>query len=1303
MARVALLSQGARSAQVPAAVLPPAAKLPIFREGEDVDAFIEHFESVARDYGLEDSAKKVHMSASLSGKAREAYNTLPPEGTYADLCRALRAQYRLTPEAYRRKFRDIRKRPDETWAQCSVRLDKALTNWEQLSSIPLREFILLEQVYSFMPQDIAVQVRDSHPDDLMAAARRADGYEEARRDAREGTGLRSVGQGRHPRMPDRGTLPHRSGEKSPSSAQPHPPVSCWNCGMRGHLRRDCPALTSAQPGRYQKGNLVQVVDHADCFQSVTGEREDYLAIFLSIVEGKVRDTIRDTGATCVFVDESLVSPSAKRGKSCWVTGVQGCFQAERPCVQICVDTPYFEGVVWAVALERPPCSLLIGNTITFVDGRKERVSTQLPPGVTAGVVTRSASQPRRALEPVRTPVSPSDSALKVDRQTVQSLQRKDPSLAKVQELARTGSESPRDGTQYVFKQGTLFRVFAKQGRSFKQLVVPSELRPTVLALGHDSSMAGHLGVRRTQERIWQDFYWPGCSSDIRQYCRSCEVCQRTTPKGQNVRVPLGTVPIVGEPFSKVAVDLVGPIHPSSARGHHYILVMVDYATRYPEAVPLRSIDTPTVAEALWQMWTRVGVPDQVLSDQGTQFMGNVMREVHQLLGIKGLFTSPYHAQANGLVERFNATLKKMLQRLCVKRPRDWDRLVPAVLFAYREVPQESMKFSPFELLYGRTVKGPMSILRRVWTQEDFQGDDPARTESEYVVDLRNRVKERSKERWFDQGDEVLLLLLVRHNKLQVSWQGPFKVLERVGDWDYRISVRGKSKLYHANLLKKFLRRERAAAAYCPTVIEDKSEATELGGGSSAIPCVPLTAEESFKDVVLGADLAVRRAQLQELTAEASYVHTDLPLRSRVGECELILDTDEPVWVRQYPLPHSQTQVIAKEVEAMLSMGVIEKASSPYSAPIVLVRKKDGKVRFCVDYRQLNKHLRFDAEPLPNIDEIFARLGKAKVFSKLDLTKGYWQIPVKTSDRPKTAFTTPDGQFQWVTMPFGLKTAGAIFSRTMREVLAPLKLPEIQNFMDDLLIASECWRGHIKVLRALFRHLKEVHLAAKPSKCELGFSEIQFLGHTVSEGHLGLQQEKVDRIRNAPVPTTKKELRSFLGLAGYYRKFVPRYAEVALPLTEKTRGKEPTKVSWSPECQKAFDSLKDALVSAPILQLPDQSKPFVLRTDASGTGLGAVLLQEHEGMLRPVAYASKKLVGAEFRYHAIELECLAVVWSVRKFYPYLHGRTFQLQCDHNPLQYLHRIRPVSRRLMGWAMELQSHSCLSVSEGYRQPWS
>ncbi|KAL8589385.1 hypothetical protein ACOMHN_021537 [Nucella lapillus] len=296
----------------------------------------------------------------------------------------------------------------------------------------------------------------------------------------------------------------------------------------------------------------------------------------------------------------------------------------------------------------------------------------------------------------------------------------------------------------------------------------------------------------------------------------------------------------GHPFQKVGVDLVGPIMPASTRGHRYILVMVDYATRCPEAVPLKAIDFATVAEALWQMWTRVNIPDQVLSDMGTQFVSDLMREVHRLLGIRGVTTSPYHAQANGLVERFNATLKRMLKRLCLEQPKEWDRYVSAVLFAYWEVPQESMRFSPFELLYGRTVRGPMAILKKIWTQEEPM-EAPVQAEAEYVIELRNRLEatcqiardhlkqasqqyrryydQRARERWFDVGDQVLLLLPTRKNKLQQAWQGPYKVLETVGDWDYRILIRGKSRLYHANLLKRYILREQGTAAITPIVIE----------------------------------------------------------------------------------------------------------------------------------------------------------------------------------------------------------------------------------------------------------------------------------------------------------------------------------------------------------------------------------------------------------------------------------------------------------------------------------------------------
>ncbi|KAL8586472.1 hypothetical protein ACOMHN_050067 [Nucella lapillus] len=333
---------------------------------------------------------------------------------------------------------------------------------------------------------------------------------------------------------------------------------------------------------------------------------------------------------------------------------------------------------------------------------------------------------------------------------------------------------------------------------------------------------------------------------------------------------------------------------------------------------------------------------------------------------------------------------------------------------------------------------------------------------------------------------------------------------------------------------------------------------------------------------------------------------------------------------------------------MLKMGVIESASSPYSAPIVLVKKKDGKVRFCIDYRKLNKVLIFDAEPLPNVEQLFTKLGKARYFSKLDLSNGYWQIPVKTTDRPKTAFTTPQGQFQWVTMPFGLKTAGAIFSRTMRRVLQPLQDPDIHNFMDDVLVASETWEAHLLSLHRLFQRLHEVSMSARPSKCQLGLTEVEFLGHSVGWGQMTTQEDKERKIRDAEPPKTKKELRAFLGLVGYYRRFVPHFSDIALPLTQKTRGKQPQKIVWSDECQEAFDKLKQALVSHPVLILPDHGQQFVLRTDASGQGLGAVLLQEREGILQPVSYASKKLSDAEKRYHTIEQECLAVVWGIRKF-------------------------------------------------------
>ena len=577
-----------------------------------------------------------------------------------------------------------------------------------------------------------------------------------------------------------------------------------------------------------------------------------LPIFLSSVEGRVVDALRDS-ATHVFVDKDLVPESAPRGSSITLTGVEKGFRQERQKVLIDIATPYYQGKVWAVALERPIQNLLIGNHIETETGETLAVSTDLPEGVSAAVTTRAGAKETgtSTLKPVLEPF-PEGVTLKVSRADLVRLQAKDPTLTSVREKVGRPSRTG-ETVKYTLKNGLLYRVYARGKEQHTQVVVPKGLRETVLRMGHDMPMAGHLGTKRTLERILHNFYWPGINTSVRQYCRTCDSCQRTTQKGRLSRVPLGSVPLVHEPFAKVGVDLVGPIKPVSRSGNRYILVIVDYATRYPEAIPLKHIDAETVAEALWEVWTHVGVPKEILTDMGTQFVSDLMKQVHKLLGTKPRTTTPYHAQANGLVERFNATLKQMLKRLCIDHPKDWDRYIPAVLFAYREVPQESMRFSPFELLYGRTVQGPMSVLKRIWTKE-VEGDTPERSEVQYVLDLRERLastcevaqrnlstakkryakhfNKKTRERWFEPGDEVLLLLPEKKNKLQIAWRGPYKVLERVCDWDYRIKVGNKERLYHANLLKEYHRREDpSSAAVCsagvsPVVVDEDDLQTQ---------------------------------------------------------------------------------------------------------------------------------------------------------------------------------------------------------------------------------------------------------------------------------------------------------------------------------------------------------------------------------------------------------------------------------------------------------------------------------------------
>lgn len=924
--------------------------------------------------------------------------------------------------------------------------------------------------------------------------------------------------------------------------------------------------------------------------------------------------------------------------------------------------------------------------------------------------------------------------LPVTREELIAAQIEDVGLAKCFSSMLPLSDKNRKGVTYFFEKGLLMRKWTPRAdlendwSSVSQIVVPAPFQTKVLSLAHDIPWSGHLGVTKTYDRLLRHFFWPGMKRDVARYCRTCSTCQVVGKPNQVISpAPLCPIPVMGEPFEKVIIDCVGPL-PRTKSGNQFLLTIMCTATRYPEAIPMRKITSKAIVKALIKYFSTFGFPKIVQTDQGTNFTSKLFGSVLKSLSVSHQMSSAYHPESQGALERWHQTLKAMLRKYCMDTGKDWDEGVPYVLFAIRETVQESLGFSPAELIFGHTVRGPLKVLKEQLMADDSVGSST--NVLDYVSQVRERLHDacavarenlsstqkkmkrhfdvKSVFRSFQPGDQVLVLLPVPGSCLSSSFSGPYVVDRKLSDTDYVIKTpdrRRPFRVCHINMIKAYLVR---GGTESPITSEKPVVSSVASVSLVTHPGVSLNDEDGLvmrntpeqcarlcnSEMVASLPTHLlhlndqQRSDIELLITDFPSLFQDVPSRTNVLKHDINVGDAAPIKQHPYRVNSIKRGVMKKEVTYLLENEMAIPSGSPWSSPCLLIPKPDGTQRFCTDYRKVNNVTIPDSFPLPRMDDCIDTIGSAAYVTKLDLLKGYWQVPLTLRASEVSAFVTPDSFCQYTVMAFGMRNAPATFQRLVNIVLADV--PDCTAYLDDLVVHSTTWLDHLSTLRAVFARLANASLTLNLAKCEFGKATVTYLGKEVGRGQVRTVAAKVDAITRFPAPATRRELRRFLGMTGYYRTFCRNFSTVVAPLTRLLSPS--VSFEWTAECQSAFDSVKALLCTSPVLSAPDFQKPFKLEVDASSVGAGAVLLQEHDGLDHPVCYFSRKFNSCQSRYSTIEQETLALLFALQFFEVYVGSSVLPVvvYTDHNPLTFLSRMYNHNQRLMRWALVIQGYN-------------
>ena len=862
--------------------------------------------------------------------------------------------------------------------------------------------------------------------------------------------------------------------------------------------------------------------------------------------------------------------------------------------------------------------------------------------------------------------------------------RSDPTLTHIRLLA----ETEREG--YHNKNGVIYRTrLDRQGEPVQQICVPLPFRNKCLNMAHGKF--GHQGRNKMMDLLCPYFYWPTMSRDCRQTITSCDACQkhdRSKPR-QN---PMQEREQATVPFENLSIDLVGPF-PTAVGGFKYLLTAVDLATRWPEAIPLRTTTAKIITHSLVSIFTRCGFPLRITTDNGPQFKGKFFKKWVTGLGIKHVVSSPYHPQGNGVVERLHRTLNQMISKLTEKKG-NWASTIPMALFFIRSTPCSAMGMSPFLARQGWEPTTPLELLYRAWDGSDEGNvdlrewvdlnleriekyrDSAAATASETVRKRKTVWDKKAKQRTFEVGDLVLARKPGATTKLEESWEGPFTFIKVNSPLSYGIDFgHRKSPSVHIQQLKKYHKPVGdTVVGRVTSVLEQDTPQDDIRDRMAETKVVPTSLTERQKE------------QIQQVEHDYRDILTKTPGCTDQAVFDIDTGTHEPLFQRAYNTPIALKEHIDRELDWLIQQGYIRPSSSRWASPIVAVKKPDGTARLCVDYRKLNSLTRQTPFFMPRIDEVLEGVGQASFISKLDLTKGYYQITVQETAIEKTSFICHWGRFEFTRMPFGVKNASAVFQELMQRVLHDTT-NYAMPYMDDVVIYSQTWDEHVVHIKEVLNRLRAARLTVNPSKCVWGGRTMTFLGHQVGDGLMSLPEHRVKALANYQRPATKKGLRAFLGSVGFYRRYAKQLATQTALLTPHTSKQAPSRVEWNEEGEEAFKSILCTMAHTTALCIPLPTDEFSVVTDASGLGIGGVLQVRRQGEWTPSAYFSRQLKGAEQRYLATEIEAIAVVESVKHFNYYLYGRTFSIFTDHKPLTQLLSSEHLNPRLRRYAYKLQ----------------